>query len=89
LKVFYKQKKLDERREQFERARERVSSLQKNKPKERQTQMATVKFVSNKPMQYLGPKSYNGPRSGQQLESSSNNKSAPVRKIITEDRSKG
>lgn len=39
-------KKLDEREEEFQRARKLISSKQQAKPKERQTQLATVKFVS-------------------------------------------
>jgi hypothetical protein len=45
-KTLFKKKKLDEREEEFQRARKLISSKQQAKPKERQTQLATVRFVS-------------------------------------------
>lgn len=56
-------KKLDAREEQFQRARNLVSKMQKSKPQERMTQMATMRPTTKRAV-YLGPKSYNGPREG-------------------------
>ena len=43
LVALFRQKKVDEREEEFKRVRNIISSKQAVKPKERQTQLATVK----------------------------------------------
>lgn len=58
-------KKLDDREQMFQRARNKAKEMQRNKAPERVTQMATMKPA--KTVAYLGPKSYNGPRSGQAI----------------------
>jgi len=82
-------RKSDEREAKLQKARDAVSRLQANKPKERQTQMATVKFVSStssRPIIQAFPKSFD---SGAQTKAKSNHvmpvkttESIPVRKII-------
>lgn len=66
-------KMLDDREKKFERARSLVSKMQKSKPVERVTQIATLKY-NTKTNVYLGPKTYNGMRSGQSAASSNSSK---------------
>lgn len=77
-------KKIDAREQQFQRARSIiVNKLQKEKPQERLTKMATLK-IQTKHIAYKGPKSYNGERSGKPLQSTS--KSDTYTKIIDHNR---
>ena len=69
----------------FQKARDVVSKLQANKPKERQTQMATVKFVSgtvsNKP-NIFPPKTFDSGAKTKPKPSPISIESVPVRKIL-------
>ncbi len=60
---------MDEREQQFQRARNLVSKLQKEKPVERVTQIATIKQTKNFGP-YSGSKTHNSQRSGTTILSS-------------------
>lgn len=70
----------------FQKARAIVSKLQASKPKERQTQMATVKFVSGKASikpTVFPPKTFDsGAKSKPQPAIKIPTESVPVRRII-------
>lgn len=70
--------RLNERQKKFDSVRNRISAIQANKPKERVTQMATVKFTAN-----ARPSS-----SYASNKSSSSSSSAPVRQLIRESTQK-
>ncbi len=67
---------MDEREQQFQRARNLVSKMQKAKPVERVTKIATIKQTTKNFGPYLGPKSYNGQRSGSSISSSATSSSS-------------
>lgn len=69
-------RKLDEREQQFQRARNLVSKMQKAKPVERVTQIATIKQKTKNFGPYLGPKSLNGHRPSGSLSSSTTSSSS-------------
>ena len=76
-------KKVKEREEKFESVRNRLSQSQANKPKAKQTQMATVKFVSSTRSTTSSSMGSSKQSAIAKLKSSSS--SAPVRAIIKDD----
>jgi hypothetical protein len=70
--------RLNERQKKFDSVRNRISAIQANKPKERVTQMATVKFTANgRPSSSYASN-----------KSSSSSSSAPVRQLLRESSQK-
>lgn len=82
--LYFFQRKFDEREAKFQRAREAVSRLQASKPKERQTQMATVKFVSSgsRSSSSITLKASEASNKLKTMSASSSASSAPVRRIV-------
>jgi hypothetical protein len=76
-------KKVREREEKFENVRNRLSQSQANKPKAKQTQMATVKFVSSTRSTTSSSMGSSKQSAIAKLKSSSS--SAPVRAIIKDE----